>query len=663
MAEALSAPPSTRIPVAGLTLRSFVVAVVLSFVCTLWIRRTELIAFACQITESTPPITGIAVLLLLALLRPVLKRLGRWTDLSRAEMVSIYAFVCIATLMSSVGVVRLLIPSVTVPFYFATPENQFGELQKYIPRWFAPHDMQAIRALYEGLDEGQRIPWHAWIGPVGLWILFFVSLWIAVLGATVIIRRQWTDNERLAFPLLYFPLELPQGIEGEGGGKPFFHNPLMWIGFTVAVIFNATNIGHAINPGIPAIGRSFNIGALFTEQPWTYLRPIQFMHRPEIIGLGYLVSMEVLFSVWISFFAERFVSMITQAAGLPTAGMPFEREQGIGAYLAICLFLLWLGRHHFAAVFRKVFLNDASVDDSEEPVSYRLATIGVVLGLGGVLLWCKAAGMALWVAGMYFALLLGFAVTLTRIRAETGVPAVWDFPYYEARKAPLYFAGSGPFKVGGTLQTPTVWSSMFFLTRGYFTSVIAYPLEFLKMGDEVGMRRRQVLTTCLLALIIGLVMAFWMHLSLYYQYGANVLEGGTTEGGYRTSLAVTEFTSIAKQLKTPKTVDLPRAAAVSTGFLVALALMGFRTVFLRFPIHPLGYALNCVLSQNLWGAFLVTWAVKATVLKVGGVRLYRRTLPAFLGLALGHFFAAGVVWGITSAFYSDAARVWVVWFT
>ncbi|NCO40252.1 MAG: hypothetical protein COZ06_13775 [Armatimonadetes bacterium CG_4_10_14_3_um_filter_66_18] len=663
MRDPTLAPAATRQPTAGLTVRSFVLAVVLSFICTLWVRRTELIAFACQITESTPPITGIAVLLLLALLRPVMKRLGGWADLSRAEMVCIYAFVCVATLMSSVGVVRLLLPSVTAPFYFATPENNLAEISKYLPRWFAPESDQVIRALYEGLDAGERVPWHAWVQPGALWVLFFVCLWAVVLCATVLVRKQWTDVERLSFPLLYFPLELPQGIEGEGAGKPFFRNSLMWVGFGSAVLFNATNIGHALNPAIPAMGRSFDLGGLFTEQPGTYLRPMQLMHRPEIIGLGYLVSMEVLFSVWFCFFTERLVSMATQSIGYQVAGMPFEREQGIGAYLAICILLLWLGRHHFAAVYRKVFLNDASVDDSDEPISYRLATGGLVLGLIGLLGWCKAAGMALWVAALYFALLFGFAVVLVRIRAESGIPAVWAFPYYEARKAPLYFLGGDPFKVGGTLQTQTVWSSMFFLSRGYFTSVMAYPLEFLKMSDEVGMRRRQILWVCFLALIIGLVMAFWMHLRLYYEYGANVLEGGTTEGGYRTSLAVSEFTEVAKQLKTPKLPDVPRAAAVSTGFLLASVLMICRMVFLRFPIHPLGYALNCALSQDLWGAFLITWILKATVLKIGGVRLYRQTLPAFLGLALGHFFASGVVWGVTSAFYNDAAKVWIVWFT
>lgn len=42
--------------------------------------------------------------------------------------------------------------------------------------------------------------------------------------------------------------------------------------------------------------------------------------------------------------------------------------------------------------------------------------------------------------------------------------------------------------------------------------------------------------------------------------------------------------------------------------------------------------------------------------------LYRRTLPGFLGFALGHFFTAGIVWGILGATGRNLYEGYMVWF-
>ena len=52
----------------------------------------------------------------------------------------------------------------------------------------------------------------------------------------------------------------------------------------------------------------------------------------------------------------------------------------------------------------------------------------------------------------------------------------------------------------------------------------------------------------------------------------------------------------------------------------------------------------------MWGSFLAVWVVKVLVVKLGGARLYRRLSPLFLGIAFGHFFTAGILWGACSIF-------------
>ena len=69
-----------------------------------------------------------------------------------------------------------------------------------------------------------------------------------------------------------------------------------------------------------------------------------------------------------------------------------------------------------------------------------------------------------------------------------------------------------------------------------------------------------------------------------------------------------------------------------------------------------------VLRRYAWGPLLVVWVLKGLVVRFGGPGLYRRLIPGFLGLALGEFFAAGLVWGLIGAFFPEAARAYRVWY-
>src|SRR6266568_4754624 len=89
----------------GLSPRTWVVAVVLTGVCGAWVCQAEILALACQITESVPAIPGLAALALLLAANPILVRLPTaWRPawlrpFSRAELLVIFLFVAIATSM------------------------------------------------------------------------------------------------------------------------------------------------------------------------------------------------------------------------------------------------------------------------------------------------------------------------------------------------------------------------------------------------------------------------------------------------------------------------------------------------------------------------------------------------------------------------------------
>ena len=85
--------------------------------------------------------------------------------------------------------------------------------------------------------------------------------------------------------------------------------------------------------------------------------------------------------------------------------------------------------------------------------------------------------------------------------------------------------------------------------------------------------------------------------------------------------------------------------------------------YLRFPLHPLGYAMAAAFSSQIWGGFFAVWLVKGAILRFGGVRMYKRLTPMFIGLALGHFFTMGIAWAAIGSYFGQAAERARVWFT
>ncbi len=83
---------------------------------------------------------------------------------------------------------------------------------------------------------------------------------------------------------------------------------------------------------------------------------------------------------------------------------------------------------------------------------------------------------------------------------------------------------------------------------------------------------------------------------------------------------------------------------VSAGIVFALAMA--RNTWFGFPIHPIGYAFACSYAMEyIWAAVFVTWLVKVLIVRYGGLRLYRKSLPFFYGLILGDA-VTQLVWGI-----------------
>ncbi len=639
----ISAPDSAR-PLRGVSVPVFVLSLVFLVISLFWILSAGMVGRGAQIGESVPVIPAMAVLFVLTLVAPLAGRVWRRLKMTQGDVLLVYVFLCIAVTCSSVGVVRLLLPSLTAAQYFATPDNDLQLLSTYFPRWLVPQDPAAIRDMYEGSD-GAIVPWGTWAVPLISWTFFLVATFVSMLGIMTLFRRRWAEKEHLTFPIVHLVMDISEQTPGRLVSG-FFRNPVMWLGFGLALLFNVLNILHSWNPSVPALGRGYSLAALFTERPWSAISPLGIAWRPENFALGYLVSTEITLSVWVFYLLLRFSNVAATAAGYDISGFPFDQEQSTGAYLALGIFLVWVAREELAQILRKAFAAASTeLNDENEPMSYRGAIIAAVGGFVVMVVFAAKAGMLLWTASIYFGLILLFAMVYARARAEAGAAMVWLFPFYQHKRMMMYALGSAPFAPQGNITNLTIFSMFMFLSRGYYQSMMAYQIEASKIASRANIHQRAMTVWLIVALVLGLFGAYYIHMQAYYTHGANILEGGTTEGGYRTRLARMEFEATAGYLKSHIKPDAKRATAGLVGFIVAAVLILLRLVFLRFPLHPLGYAMVTSYGGPIWGPFFMVWVIKSIVMRVGGMRLYRQLIPFFVGLFLGHFFTIGMVWG------------------
>lgn len=626
-------------------------AILLLFGINYWMMHTELVSGR-YVTAGIPPIPAIGVLMLLVFLNPLLRKFRPQWAFQRRELVTLYIFLTISITVTATYGVRAFFPYLTAMHYFSGPEDDMAKLAKKIPSWVEPHDRELIRQLYERAHD-RHVPWGVWTPYLLRWTVFFLVFFVTLLSMLTILRRRWMEEERLTFPLAYLPLNMTEAKVGTELGASFFRNPYTWIGIGMAALFNLLNILRAFQPSLPALKPVVDLSPFFTQEPWTPFAASSLTFRPEMIGLAYFVPSEVLFSGWFFYLMHRLLAVGMIKFGYRFPGAPFTQDQSAGGYVAMGLFLLWAGRAQIMAAIRKAFGRAKEVDDSREPLSYRFAVFAFPLGCLFILVWFCKVGLAWPLAVAFLGMLLCFALVFARIRAECGVPVEFIFPYGYPKEVIVNCLGThGLLALGGT-QSLVAFSTLAFLGRfGFVESSAGYQADGMRICDSTGISMRKMTRVLILGLLIGLVFAYWSHLSAYYGRGALNIEGGSPTADWRTGVALKEFSNMTNSLEMPIKRDVHKIQFFTGGFFFTLMLIALRRIFLGCPLHPVGYIIATAYGDYspLWSAFFLIWLVKVAINRYGGLRLYRQLVPMFLGMVIGHLFIGGVVWSTISLF-------------
>ena len=125
------------------------------------------------------------------------------------------------------------------------------------------------------------------------------------------------------------------------------------------------------------------------------------------------------------------------------------------------------------------------------------------------------------------------------------------------------FLGVERLKRMSDMRSLTLMNTTHFLSRGYMPGLMAFIADSFKIGTETKITRKHMTILMVAAVVLGALAAWWMHLSAFYQFGANVLEGGTTAGGQRVTLMRQAYETVATWTDNPAPASPTRAWAGS----------------------------------------------------------------------------------------------------
>lgn len=556
-----------------------------------------------------------------------LRRLVPRYALGQGELLTIYSVLNAGIAVSGHDFSQSVFCTVGTAHWFATPENEWATVfWRHVPTWTTVQDESVLRPFYEGdasvYDPGM-LP--GWLRPIVWWTAFMTIMMFVGLCINSFVRRQWVEHEKLAYPLVELPFEMTLD-----NASAFFGRRSLWIGVGMAAGIDLLNGVATVVPTLPQVPMRVDLTRAFVERPWNAMGPFFIQWNPYAIGLAFAIPLDLLFSTWLFYFIWKTERVMGAVLGVQVPGYPFPDQQLLGGYLAIAGVLLWTGRRYFLSIARKAARLRADARDAEEPMTHRFALWGAIAGTLTLSTMLYRLGMTFWFAAGFFVILFVIMFAFTRLRAEVGPPLLG---IHYSGPIQLMVAGAGSRRV--PIRSLAVAAPLWTQTKEIRNDPMPFQLESFKLAQRAGMDTRRLWKAILLATAVAVPITFVAFLQASYHYGG--------PGGWR---GVAAYTNVERWIQRREGPDVVFLSATLAGAVVVVVNTVLRLRFVGWPMHPLGYLLAGYYHlDRLWTPFMIAWALKLLILRLGGIRGYRNALPFFLGLVLGEF-VLGSVWGI-----------------
>ncbi|MEI7832753.1 MAG: DUF6785 family protein [bacterium] len=553
-----------------------------------------------------------------------------------------------------------------------TPNQNLDAYTKTL--WPDTNEMKAQKAK-PMVDTWQkingRIPWKLWLTPMLMWGFLVTVIFMFLMCLAEWLRRKWIERENLAFPLVEvvdnmirhdYSLETSEDITNPAPRKGIA-NPMFLIGMLLGatVVFIEAYGFYKGTGTVQAI--YFDVsGKLFTSGSFREMSNILFVLSMVVMGLSFLVSLEVSFSIWSIYFLYKVIVLIgkmsrpdlqdsiyTGYAG--GRNYPFSMEQLIGACLCFTIVLL------IKAFRTPAQTATSSVDTENTFLPKKVTNIGLIV-LPIVM------GTCFWTMGLrnipmmilFAVMVLAQVIAMARARAETGLPE--QHSSYEFAKLPIVLGLTGI--TGAKIYISFI--NIAFLPMTLLFRTLPQHLENMELARRYKIKYKVIAIAGFVAFLVALVVGMYSFIIQSHFWGGAfqgssqfAMQGPSDGPGfYHYPLWVSHFLgeSGLDKFTQPHWI---RIEFMVIGFVAFGVLSLLRSRFLNFPIHPIGYLLILISiyyefcspyykgdgtgigkeESWLWGSVLLAWLLKKLIIKYGGMNTYKQAKPLFIGLVIG----------------------------
>ncbi|HLK55437.1 MAG TPA: DUF6785 family protein [Chthonomonadaceae bacterium] len=580
-----------------------------------------------------PPVV---LTLIVAFCNLIVRRIAPRLALKESELILFFAM---QTVMAAICAEWMTVINPYIHSYalFKDSDPKFEKyVLPYAHPWFfvQPQDADKFTDYRNG---GFRFPYflahlHLWWVYIVSWTVLITLVCTAMLCINSLMRDEWTNRERLAFPIIQLPLAIVQ--TGAGRAQPWKSRYFL-IPFLIMFAIDMINGFHFLYPSIPLINVRFigDLHLFFQSPPFDAIGWTPVGIFPYMAVIGFFMPTDLLFSCIFFFFFRKAMQVATYAIGYTESagvfgggglvpGPPYFNEQSWGAFLALFVTSLWVARSYLREVWGKILRGGSS----ERDVPPRVAFAGLLLcltGIGGVGL---LVGIPLWMIFFTTLLFLAFSIALTRMRAQIGAPS-HEMAFMGPNQMLVDFVGTQALPTAGISRMVTMFH---FMNRIHRTHPMPHQLEAMKLGETAKINQKALFVAIILATVIGSSLGHCAYIAQGYAYAAKH-EGGDTAGVVDTLL---------------NKHQPPNATAilfVVIGFAVVLGLDMLRFRIPGFPLHPAGYALAMNFGLDyFWFGLVIVWLIKLFVERYYGLKGHSKLHQIALGILAAEYIAEGI---------------------
>jgi len=619
------------------------------------------------IAIALPPIVVFLLFSLALVWNPVAGGLAPTLSFGTREMVAVASMWLFASVLSYSGGVPMLLhligslnsPSMQSPLLERVGFFERTGFGKFLTGREA-RDYEFGMESTNGVLAFGSVPWEVWIGPLVFWLpLFFLAATLAV-SLVAVCHRQWSEHERLSYPIAEVAGSLLQIREGRHLPEVFF-NRVFWAGFLVISTIMVANGLSAWFPLFVKLPLSYSHIDLVANFPFlaNYCGPEAYslfrgFFFPFMIALAVLLPAEISLTCWAGWI---FFVLGTGVHFLLTGRTLGPTETGVtqfGMYWALAAMMIFVGRFYYLRVLRFALTlqrpPEAEMNGAVWACRIFLVSCGLLIAV------LTAFGVPLEAAVLVCATFALVVLLAARVTAEIGIPWLVNFGGMTTL-LPLHFLGNAAASAQG-IAVLAVLSVI--LGKSMTYSPAAQTTTVAQVAGSAGLSPRRlvalVLAACLVAVAASAASTLWSN----YTHGAqrestfrSTIRGSLADAGERIERIASSGSESGGAIQ-PVNKFFEYFLG---GALLVFLFAGLRLRFAWWPFHPLPLLfLNTWLMSRLYISFLIGWLIKIAIVKLAGGNFYQKSKPFFFGVILGQLFWVFAWVLIGAAYYLVTGR-------